>query len=99
MSNCLDESRVETVTIEYFRGLGYGYVHGPSIAPDGEAPELTTVRSSCRGVCGTRCAESTPACRTRSSRTRSGRSRGRIAHNQRQNRRLVGLRDALRQSL
>ena len=37
--NRLDESQIETVTVEYFRGLGYGYAHGPSIAPDGDAPE------------------------------------------------------------
>ncbi len=41
MNNRLDESRVESVTVDYFRGLGYGYAHGPSIAPDGDAPERT----------------------------------------------------------
>jgi len=39
MTGNLDEAQVETVTVEYFRGLGYGYAHGPSIAPDGDAPE------------------------------------------------------------
>ena len=39
MSNRLDESQIETVTVDYFRGLGYGCAHGPSIAPDGDAPE------------------------------------------------------------
>jgi len=35
----LDESQVEIATVDYFRELGYEYVHGPEIAPDGEAPE------------------------------------------------------------
>ncbi|NBB94527.1 MAG: HsdR family type I site-specific deoxyribonuclease [Planctomycetes bacterium] len=35
----LDEAQVELVTVDYFRELGYGYVHGPDIAPDGESPE------------------------------------------------------------
>lgn len=39
MSSYLDESQVEIVTVDYFRELGYEYVHGPSIAPDGETPE------------------------------------------------------------
>jgi type I restriction enzyme, R subunit len=39
VSNYLDEAQAEIVTLEYFRELGYKYAHGPSIAPDGEAPE------------------------------------------------------------
>lgn len=39
MSGYLDEFQVELVTIDYFRELGYGYLHGPDIAPDGDAPE------------------------------------------------------------
>jgi type I restriction enzyme R subunit len=35
----LDEAQVEIVTVEYFRDLGYEYVHGPQIAPDGDTPE------------------------------------------------------------
>jgi len=35
----LDEAQVEIVTVDYFRELGYEYLHGPVIAPDGEAPE------------------------------------------------------------
>jgi len=38
-SRYLDESQVEIVTVDYFRELGYEYIHGPVIAPDGEAPE------------------------------------------------------------
>jgi len=30
----LDEAQVEIVTVDYFRELGYQYVHGPAIAPD-----------------------------------------------------------------
>lgn len=30
----LDEAQVEIVTVDYFRELGYRYVHGPEIAPD-----------------------------------------------------------------
>ena len=39
VSKHLDEAQIEAVTVNYFRGLGYGYAHGPSIAPDGDAPE------------------------------------------------------------
>ena len=35
----LDEAQVEIVAVDYFRELGYEYVHGPQIAPDGETPE------------------------------------------------------------
>ncbi|MCO5045381.1 MAG: type I restriction endonuclease subunit R [Kiritimatiellae bacterium] len=41
MTGNLDEAQFESVTVDYFRGLGYEYVHGPSIAPDGDAPERT----------------------------------------------------------
>ena len=37
--NRLDESLIESVALGYFQALGYEYVHGPSIAPDGDAPE------------------------------------------------------------
>lgn len=33
------ESVVEDAAIEWFRGLGYSYLPGPEIAPDGAAPE------------------------------------------------------------
>jgi len=39
MSSYLDESQLEIATVDYFRELGYEYVHGPHIAPDGEASE------------------------------------------------------------
>ena len=35
----LDEAQVEIVTVDYFHELGHEYIHGPEIAPDGEAPE------------------------------------------------------------
>jgi type I restriction enzyme R subunit len=37
--NRLDEAQAELVTVDYFRELGYECMHGPYIAPDGEAPE------------------------------------------------------------
>lgn len=37
--NYLDEAQAEIATVGYFRDLGYGYVHGPTLAPDGDAPE------------------------------------------------------------
>lgn len=33
------EVQVEIVNVDYFREFGYEYIHGPVIAPDGEAPE------------------------------------------------------------
>lgn len=39
MSPYLDESQLEIATVDYFRELGYEYVHGPKIAPDGEVSE------------------------------------------------------------
>ena len=39
MSGYIGEAQVEIVTVDYFRELGYEYIHGPVIAPDGEAPE------------------------------------------------------------
>ena len=35
----IDEAQVEIVTVDYFRELGYEYIHGPVIALQGEAPE------------------------------------------------------------
>lgn len=35
----LDEAQLEIVTVDYLRELGCGYVHGPIIAPNGEATE------------------------------------------------------------
>jgi len=39
MTPYLDEAQVEIVAVGYLRDLGYDYVHGPDIAPDGESPE------------------------------------------------------------
>jgi hypothetical protein len=41
MSSCLDEAQIEAISLDYFRGVGYAYVHGPDIAPDGDTPERT----------------------------------------------------------
>ena len=35
----LSEDALELATLDYFRELGYEHIHGPVIAPDGEAPE------------------------------------------------------------
>lgn len=39
MTGYIDEAQVEIVTVDYFHELGYEYIHGPMIAPDGEAPD------------------------------------------------------------
>jgi len=39
MAMPLDEAQLEIATVDYFRELGYEYIHGAHIAPDGEAPE------------------------------------------------------------
>ena len=39
MVGYLDEAQVEIVAVGYLRDLGYEYIHGPQIAPDGETPE------------------------------------------------------------
>ncbi len=38
----ITESVVEEAAIEWLQELGWSYVHGPRIAPDGEAPERST---------------------------------------------------------
>lgn len=35
----MNEDSLELVTVDYLRELGYEYIHGPVIAPDGDAPE------------------------------------------------------------
>jgi type I restriction enzyme R subunit len=35
----MDEAQLEITTVDYFRSLGYDYIHGPDIAPDGPEPE------------------------------------------------------------
>ena len=35
----LTESAIENFSIKLFERLGYSYLHGPDIAPDGEYPE------------------------------------------------------------
>jgi type I restriction enzyme R subunit len=43
-SNNLDEAQIELVTLDYFRKLGYEYINGPVIAPEGEAQERADYR-------------------------------------------------------
>lgn len=38
----LTENQIELLAIECLETLGYEYIHGPEIAPDGEAPERDT---------------------------------------------------------
>lgn len=42
MTAWLSEQDVEEAALGYFRDLGYDYVHGSAIAPDGEQPERET---------------------------------------------------------
>lgn len=42
MENKISESSIETFAIELLQNLGYEYVYGPDIAPDGEKPERTS---------------------------------------------------------
>ena len=39
MSAGMNESALEKAALDWFRELGYEYVHGAYIAPDGETPE------------------------------------------------------------
>jgi len=36
----ITENTIENFGIQLLEGLGYGYLYGPSIAPDAENPEL-----------------------------------------------------------
>jgi len=42
MENKISESSIETFVIELLQKLGYEYLYGPDIAPDGEKPERTS---------------------------------------------------------
>ena len=35
----ITESTIELLAIELLQNLGYEYIYGPTIAPDGETPE------------------------------------------------------------
>jgi type I restriction enzyme R subunit len=37
--NVITENQIEEIALRYLEGLGYTYLHGPDIAPDGEHPE------------------------------------------------------------
>lgn len=37
--NAISESEIEQIAIDYLQDLGYTYLHGPDISPDGEHPE------------------------------------------------------------
>jgi len=38
MTPYLDEAQLEIATVDYFRELGYEYIHGTEMAPDDERP-------------------------------------------------------------
>ena len=40
----IDENLIEEISIEWFEDLGYQYVYGPNIAPDGNSPERDDFR-------------------------------------------------------
>ena len=40
----IDENLIEETSIEWFEDLGYQYVYGPNIAPDGVSPERDDLR-------------------------------------------------------
>ena len=40
----IDENLIEETSIEWFEDLGYQYVYGPNIAPDGKSPERDDFR-------------------------------------------------------
>ena len=40
----IDENLIEETSIEWFEELGYQYVYGPNIAPDGDCPERDDLR-------------------------------------------------------
>ena len=35
----IDEDQVEQIAIDWFKGLGYDYLNGYDIAPDGDNPQ------------------------------------------------------------
>ena len=40
----IDEEDLENISIEWFKEIGYSFVHGPDIAPDGNYPEREDLR-------------------------------------------------------
>ena len=40
----IDEEYLENISIDWFKELGYSFVHGPDIAPDGNTPERDDLR-------------------------------------------------------
>ena len=46
MSAYLNEDAVEQYAIDLFKGLGYGYLHGSVIAPDGSGQERSTFKDA-----------------------------------------------------
>ncbi len=40
----IDEEDLENISLGWFKEIGYSYVHGPDIAPDGKSPERNDLR-------------------------------------------------------
>ena len=40
MKNIITESDIEQIALSYLQDLGYGYIHGVVISPEGEHPEM-----------------------------------------------------------
>ena len=40
----LNEEDLENISIEWFKEIGYSFVHGPNLAPDGQSPEREDFR-------------------------------------------------------
>jgi len=71
MSAYINEAQLEIATVHHLREMGYDYVHGPQMAPDGEAPDARTAgRWFSSADCGTLSCASILMCRRRPSRRR-----------------------------
>ena len=44
MKSILTEEDLENISIEWFKEIGYQFVHGPDIAPDSKSPERDDFR-------------------------------------------------------
>ena len=42
----INEEDLEDISIEWFKDIGYSFVHGPNLAPDGPSPEREDFRQT-----------------------------------------------------
>ena len=40
----MTEEELEMMSVEWFREIGYSFVHGPDLAPDGKSSEIEDFR-------------------------------------------------------